>query len=220
MWKFWKLFLNFQNGLCPPCLCDLNNKKVHYRSLRSADDHSLVILLFKLCTVDGRSFCSGTRRLRNDLVLSFCDGSEILADDVLLFALMLSPLTTAVSRLMPYLFCKLFLWSGMSVILRTKCSFGLCVRYRKLSSLKMPTVSVTASRYTQRNNFWHSVYCVAHVISCGGGPSLLLLSATWHALSCAVLCVTFLAIRQRIVTGKSLRRLLLRHGTQCAWRLL
>jgi len=77
--KILKITFKSQNGLCPSYLSDLLCKKVHSRSLRSADGNSLATPLLKLRTVGDRSFSSVGRRLWNDFPLTNRDGSQISA---------------------------------------------------------------------------------------------------------------------------------------------
>jgi len=78
--KILKITFKSQNGLCPSYLSDLLSKKVHSRSLRSADGHSLASPKYRLRTVGDRFFSSVRPRLWNDLPLSIRDGSEIRAN--------------------------------------------------------------------------------------------------------------------------------------------
>ncbi len=78
--KVLKIVYKSQNGLCPSYFSDLLNRKVHSRSLRSTDGHSLVVPFFKLRTVGDRSFGSVGPRLWNDLPLCYRDGSLIRTD--------------------------------------------------------------------------------------------------------------------------------------------
>ena len=78
--KILKITSKSLTGLCPTYLSDLLTKKVHTRSLRSADGHSLAVPLLKLRTVGDRSFSSVGPRLWNDLPLRLRDGSQIRAN--------------------------------------------------------------------------------------------------------------------------------------------
>ena len=61
--KILKIGFKSLNGLCPTYLSDLLTKKVHTRSLRSADGHSLAAPICKLRTISDRSFSSVGPRL-------------------------------------------------------------------------------------------------------------------------------------------------------------
>ena len=78
--KTLKVTFKSLNGLCPAYLSDLLNKKLHSRSLRSADGHRLATPLLKLRTVGDRSFSSVGPRLWNELPLCLRDGSQIRAN--------------------------------------------------------------------------------------------------------------------------------------------
>jgi len=77
--KILKITFQFQNGLCPSYLSNILNKKVHSRTLRSADGHILANPLLELRTVDGRSFSSVGPRLLNNLSVSLRNGSLVRA---------------------------------------------------------------------------------------------------------------------------------------------